>query len=157
MDRDTIIRAPDGAGVAILHLREMNSPSWMPSKADFWIPASDLSLLGPGTQTKGRFFTDRYVTSADGCYLLIEEMDFDGSQDSVDRNSSRLVLIDTRNGAEAEVSRIADGSCIPKRIESGLLVYSKRRRTENGFFHEFERELDGLTWNQPGEVGAQNP
>ena len=154
MDRDTIIRKPDGGGVAILHMREMNSPSWAHVKQDYWIPANDLPVLGTDRRTSGRFFTDRYVTSPDGNYLLIEEMDFDGTQDSVDRHSSRLVLIDTRNVAETEIGGIGDGYCFPKRIDPDTVFYSKMRRTENGVHHEFERGIGGLTWNQLGEQGV---
>jgi hypothetical protein len=154
MSHDTIIRKPDGGGVAILHMREMNSPSWAHVKADFWIPANDLTLLERQTRIGGRFFTDRYVTSPDGSFLLLEEMEFDGTQDSVDRLSSRLILIDTRTGSEAEVGRIDDGSCFPKRLDGDKILYSKMRRAESGVHHEFERDIASLTWKQLGEQAA---
>jgi len=148
MDRNTIIRKPDGSGIAILHMREMNSPSWAHVRQDYWIPANDLTVLGADERTDGRYFIDRYIASPDGNYMLIEEMDFDGTQNSVDRHSSRLVLIDTRNVAEAEVGHIDDGYCFPKRVDGDHVFYSKVRRTENGVHHEFEREIGGLTWKQ---------
>ena len=154
MSHDTIIRKPDGGGVAILHMREMNSPSWAHVKADFWIPANDLTLLDRHTRTNGRFFTDRYATSHDGSFLLLEEMEFDGTQASVDRLCSRLILIDARSGSEAEVGRIDDGFCFPKRLDGDKVIYSKMRRVESGVYHEFERDIANLTWNQLGEQAA---
>ena len=153
MDQDTVIRKPDGGGVAILHLRGMSSPSWAHVKADYWIPANDLSLLCSSLRTSGRFFTDRYATN--GTYLLIEEMEFDGTQDSVDAHCSRLVIIDIAGGVEAEVGRIDDGYCFPKRIDGEKITYSKMRRTESGIYREFERQLPTVTqWKQLGEQGG---
>ncbi|QQL44087.1 hypothetical protein [Sulfuriroseicoccus oceanibius] len=150
MERDTIIRKPNGGGVAILHMREMNSPSWAHIRQDYWIPANDLSILGFDDRIEGRFFTDRYITSADGRYLLIEEMEFDGTQESVDSHSSRIIIIDTQTASEAVVGRIDDGFCFPKRIDGDTIFYSKRRRAENGVYHEFERDIESLTWTKQG-------
>jgi hypothetical protein len=150
MNCETIIRKPDGEGIAILHYREWNSPSWVPSRADYGISANDLSLLESGIRTRGRFFTDQYVVSPDGAFLLLEEMEFDGTQDSVDQHSSRLILIETRNAIEADVGRIDDGHCIPRRIDEDGIIYSKMRRTWRGVFHDFERDISSLTWKPMG-------
>lgn len=146
MNRETIIRTPDGEGIAILHEREWNSPSWADVRSDYWISANDLSLQKIGVRTSGRFFTDRFVASPDGAFLLLEEMEFDGTQDSVDQHSSRLMLIDSHNASEAEVGRIDDGHCFPKGIDGDRIIYSKARRTWSGVHHEFERAISSLIW-----------
>ncbi|NWK57705.1 hypothetical protein HW115_18955 [Verrucomicrobiaceae bacterium N1E253] len=146
-----VIRSSTGKGVGLLHYRHTANPSWIPIRADYFIFTHDLSLIGKDVKTNGRYFTHRYATSDDGRYLLIEEMEFDGSQESIDQHNSRLIVIDAEKSIEGYVGCIKRRRIFPKSVDGERLIYAKQKFSESGVEHDFERDLSSITeWNKLG-------
>ena len=153
--QDRLLRTQEGRPVGVLRLRHVfDPPKWSHPRAEYFVGAYDFIGLADQLRTRGRFFTGRFAASSDGRFVLLEELELDGSQESIDHHSSRLVIIDLQDANESVVGRIDEGHCFPTMVSADKVAYSKAHRTEPRVLHDYERSLDSLDWTKVGEVDA---